>query len=430
MGKERNQGPGDVEITKLNLISSSGDNIDIRDVFTSIDIYEGIFNNSISGAITVLDSLSLIENMPLFGNEIVEIGVKTPSLPPEKQLKIRARIYKITDRAPLKDGTVGFVLHFVSPEMLYSAGLKISKSYKEMLISDMATDVYNNYIEPVSNKKFIVEPTTFIRSVILPSWSPFFALNWFAKNCKSEKYVGASFVFFERRDAYIFTSLEALFNVRPQASYIYGIKNTVDEKNQTKSLDDFYNAEKYKIKSSPDTLANISAGMYSAKLVSNDLVKRKMETEYFNYNDDYSDFNHTAKSKLTNNTLFNEFVTSHVTILPKQFNAFGESDEGSKLDEIIMDRKSQLQQIQNIQLEVIVPGNTSRSIGEMITFTIPSYQPTGKDDKKAPNKDEYLSGNYLITSLRHSITPENHSMMMELSGDSFNKELPKAGWRG
>ena len=342
------QRPGDVEITKLKLISSSGDDIDIKDIFISIDIYEDIFENCISGAIAIADSLALAEKMPVIGNEKIEIGIKTPSLPADKQLRLNARIFKITDRAPLKDNTMGYVLHFTSPEKIYSSGIKISKAYKDMLLSDIAEQVYKDYLEPIRNKKIVVEPTAFTRSVLLPSWTPIYALNWLAKNCKAEQHQGASYVFYERRDAYIFTSLETLFKTPSLAKYFYGVKNTVDDKDQTKSVADFFNVEQYNVVQSPDTIGNIRAGMYSGKLISNDLVKRKIDTKYFNYADSFDDFTHLNKSKLTNSTLVGDFVTSHVTLLPKQFNAFGESDEGNSLDEVIMERKSQIKQIQNI----------------------------------------------------------------------------------
>jgi hypothetical protein len=428
VAKDRAQAPGDVNINKLAIISSTGDKVDLRDVFSGLDIFENMFNNSISGAITIADSLNLIETLPIIGNEKIIIEVSTPSLKSSSRIKIEGRIYKISNRAPLKENTIGYVLHFTSPEQLYSTGLKISKSYKDMVLSDMAKDVYTNYLEPIRKKKFVAEPTMYPRSVILANWSPFFSLNWFAKNCKSDQYSGASFVFFERRDAFIFTSLESLFGVAPQANYFYGIKNTVDDKTQTKSVTDFHNADKYKVKRFTDTLENLQQGMYSGKLISNDLVKRKIETEYFNYNDDFSKFRHLNKSKMTNSTVVNEFVTSNITILPKQFNAFGETDEGTKLDEIIMDRKSQLQQLTGVQIEVEVPGDTRRSIGDVVTFTVPSYQPPGK--KVKPGKDKYISGKYLVTALRHVIESDSHLMIMELSSDSFAQELPPAGWRG
>jgi hypothetical protein len=155
--EDRAQRPGDVEITKLKIVSSSGDDIDIKGIMVSLDIFEDIFNNCISGAIAIVDSLSMIENMPLIGNEKIFIGIKTPSLGTSSQIRIEGRIYKITDRAPTKDNSIGYVLHFASPEMIYSTGLKISKTYKEMKLSDMAQDIYKEYLEPVRKKRTVIE---------------------------------------------------------------------------------------------------------------------------------------------------------------------------------------------------------------------------------------------------------------------------------
>ena len=213
---------------------------------------------------------------------------------------------------------------------------------------------------------------------------------------------------------------------------INGIKNMADAK-ENKMTADFYNAESYKFISSPDSIAGLQRGMFSGKLISNDLVNRKIDTKYFNYADTFDDFSHLNKSKLTNNEILGDFVTSHVTLLPKQLNAFGEDDEGNHLDEVIMERKSQFQQLNSVMAEVVVPGNTGRAVGDVVTFSFPAYEASGGEDV-APSADKYLTGKYLITALRHTIAAlensPNHTMTMELSTDSFSSKLPDPGWTG
>ena len=49
-------------------------------------------------------------------------------------------------------------------------------------------------------------------------------------------------------------------------------------------------------------------------------------------------------------------------------------------------------------MEVSVPGNSELNVGDVIELNIPNATTINKLDGK---KDKYLSGKYLITSLRH-----------------------------
>ena len=80
---------------------------------------------------------------------------------------------------------------------------------------------------------------------------------------------------------------------------------------------------------------------------------------------------------------------------------------------------------QNLRFSIEVPGRSDIEVGNTIECVIPKS--TGKDNSgKATFEDyidPYLSGKYLITSIRHSFTLNKHEMILEIMKDSFNKPL-------
>ena len=69
-----------------------------------------------------------------------------------------------------------------------------------------------------------------------------------------------------------------------------------------------------------------------------------------------------------------------------------------------------------------ITGSTTLAVGDMINILIPV---TGRTHGK--EFDEYMSGTYLITELRHmfSTVDKKHEIALVASKDSLPKEYPK-----
>ena len=67
-------------------------------------------------------------------------------------------------------------------------------------------------------------------------------------------------------------------------------------------------------------------------------------------------------------------------------------------------------QLKNIVLSVSVPGNHTRTVGDLVHIDLPSSHFAGE-------KHRYYAGNYLITELSHKITGDSYYMDMILVKD-------------
>ena len=70
-----------------------------------------------------------------------------------------------------------------------------------------------------------------------------------------------------------------------------------------------------------------------------------------------------------------------------------------------------------------VNGRSDIEVGGIVRFDFPSITPKDSNTLESDGTDKYLSGLYLITAIRHKITPLKHMMIMELVKDSAKTAL-------
>ena len=72
-----------------------------------------------------------------------------------------------------------------------------------------------------------------------------------------------------------------------------------------------------------------------------------------------------------------------------------------------------------------MPGNTSRHVGDLIRFEVPSHIPEDDSDIGSVQIGHQLySGYYLVSKIRHIIKKDGFEMDLELIKNSFAKRLP------
>ena len=72
-----------------------------------------------------------------------------------------------------------------------------------------------------------------------------------------------------------------------------------------------------------------------------------------------------------------------------------------------------------IQLTIVVPGNTTLAVGEIIKVSIPASR---TDNSKDVKQDRVYSGKYLIASLKHTYRKEGMTSTLYLTKDSIRED--------
>ncbi len=432
---------GDVNVLAVELWSSQHQTpISLADVWLNISIFEDINNPFIEGEITIPDSGDLLSSLPIMGNEKIRITFSTPSnLEPRVVI---GQIVSITGQTQLTQAMKVYVLGFVSPEFVFNQKTQFSKSYNKMLISDMVQDIHSQFIFGINKKPLKAIPSTSQTSRVIPTFSPFKAIDWLSKWAVTRNYPdGVSYVFFESKDTYFFGPVESLIDVvthRTPAA-VYTRTNVNAQANQAKNVAaGFYTIQS--ISESPvEVMDDIVHGLYASLRKEHDIVLRTISDTNFNYFDEYSKTTHLEsnidKTMLHNDLNLGEYPNSFIVYATDHFQAFTGQGSRNVSNSQSLIRNSQMQQFFARRLDIVIPGDSDRTIGEVVQLDIPNASPMIEDNEG--ELDRYLSGRYLITSLRHSIdrSADNrrstYSISMEVSKDSVKTPYPdqiKTGW--
>jgi hypothetical protein len=86
-------------------------------------------------------------------------------------------------------------------------------------------------------------------------------------------------------------------------------------------------------------------------------------------------------------------------------------------------RLVQNQQANNIKLNIRAPGLSTRTVGDLIEFKLPTTYLEDRDGYTQSQGHTYLSGYYLITKLRHHFTKEKYEIEFEAIKDSLKVPL-------
>ena len=425
------QKPGDVQVSSIFIYSSIASKpYDISSIWENISIFEDMSKSYIFGQITIEDTQNLIQEIPILLNDRIEIQYKTSSA--FEFEKIIGYIIDIPTRTGTSsgEGSELYVLEFITPEFVRSKSLKVRKSYQNTFISDMVGDIYNQFLLPATGKDLSIAPTLFPDSKVVPNLSPIQSINWLSKWAQSPDYrFGASYMFFENRSGYHFTPLESLVdeNNNPTAdSYTVSLSN-VDEIRSDGGRA-FVVIDKYKPKVG-NFLNMLESGTFASTFVYRDPIMRQTYKNIFNYARNSQEVEHiNGDSPIHNDERLSILADSHYIIGTHHSNAFGENIAASRTKDTILVRNSQLKSFESMSIDISIPGNSQRTIGEVIFLNLPSIGMASLEDSLG-ERDKYISGRYLIHNLRHEISRKATSQPvfrthMRVLRDSVLEKLP------
>jgi len=318
---------------------------------------------------------------------------------------------------------------------MLSEQYKISKRYKNSLISDNVKDILTNYLKTPSSKipSGNFETTYGKYDFVIPTLKPYDAINFMTNYARpNPSNPGADMLFFENRYGFNFRSLQTMMKQEPYYTYTYKPKNT-DSKDLNTSV---YNVTTYEILDSFDTLNGITTGTFANQLISANPLTREKKVTNFDYgvyqqksknlnpypiidnsiNRKGDGLNKTSQAVLK--LIFSNFdskSTPAINALP------GAMGNDIYAETYIPYRTAQLALANYTRIRMSVPGDPNLTIGKVITFNLLTRRPNSLD------LDKYYSGNYFITGVRHLIGGQNlneYKTILEITKESVPNAYP------
>jgi len=406
---------GEVNVSKIDLISTNGYATDITNLVVETNVYEDMFSNSISATLVIADATNLSEVLPIVGEEIVEIEFTTPTLQ-QKFIKT-FYVYKISDRNLSEASRAQtYVMHLCSKELIISENNKISKAFSGK-ISTTVSNIFSDKEFIGSDKKLIVEDTSNSYSFVAPYWTPFKTINWLSERAMN-KTGTPNYVFFETTQSFEFTSIERLMKSPPKRSYVYADVNATTLFND---IDSKYNVvDNIYADVSFDYLRRLNSGMYSSSLQTLDMTSKTIKAYDYDYIKNFSNSTHLEKNPISTPNIIRKKIASQYFIEKNGHLYSNKMDQGH--DKRYLQRNSLMEQVFAYRVNISVPGRFDIKAGDVIDFTINSFGAFGSEEMHQITDNKY-TGKYLITAIRHIIRSNKHTMNLEIIKDSFAKPL-------
>lgn len=401
---------GDVRLLNVILTNGAGTaRMDISAQLVLMSIFEDIEQPTMYAELTLVDSLNLVKDFPIIGEETIEISFFTPGR--DRPSNFKFRVFSVEGNAINNTGTTSaYVLKAVSQEHFVNNILLIDKTYNTTC-GDIVLDVLLNELK--TQKKMNVESTRGIVPLTIPFKSPFEALDMIRQRAIAKRPSGGVFVFFENQFGFNFVTLEKLLEdgkkeIKSKTFTYYPIQNTDKERERFS----FRNIQRLQHLTKFDSIEKLSSGLFKNNVRSLDLLTKSVTETEFRFNEQLSKFATGEKKTTAPNS--DKFMYEAIQGAPVYMFTPKDSSKGNDFIGDLLGYRDAFTTLfnQNV-VRGMVYGDNYLSVGDLISIELPDV--SGTTEKKAP--DERFSGNYLITKLRHMINLEDRKFKYNITFD-------------
>jgi len=451
------QHAGQYIIEDLRLVTTTGLEVNLITSVLGITIFEDISSMTVTGTIAIMDSVNLASHGPLLGQEYLHLKIRTPFVNKDESATIDFSknaflVHSISKRQKLTGGVQGFVLSFVSQELVKNQRLKVTQSLTDTwsnIVKKMLTD--KKYLN--TKKKIDLEPTAGVKKFVAPNVRPLDIIVMGMKQAVSEFKGEPTYLFYETLKGFNFRTLASLYNNAALMEYSVMEPGTNVKDGIIDVFKDLRTVLNYEIVANNDSIASYRTGMFGSKLITHDIISKSYETKIYNYHDNWINESHIVSGvtegkpdhplashlAITEEGLRVSDFPARTFMMPTSLSGGVDSQHTTENNtnpymaydphKWLQRRNSQMIQLENaLQVNILVHGNTLINAGDKVLFNLPyNAVPKGPGNERY---DKFYKGPFLIKKIRHDFfNGENpkHQMNMQLVKDSLEEKLDNVG---
>lgn len=395
--------------------------IDITNLVTEIIVNEGIFKSSIEVELTIVDAINLLEDGRVSGSERIQILIdRTEPSGEYKSWDIETHIASIDSFARLKPGFETYVFRCVSRHSYVNQTKSISRSFAgsiSKLISNIVTKdlsselgIYNG------NSKGSIRG-------IYPNLRPLDCITWLLRNASDNS---TPFYFYESlNNGLELDSYESMVNQDVYREYNYLSTPDAGLLPGSQGYFEVLLNSIRKLSSDLDIsqFHQLGDGAYGGTVNSLDYANKSYTSKTYTYGDNntklnkYKPFTSTAK---INGQAYNEITKGKDYYLSTNSKAFKADSYHDIANPTILKKQAHYKGLGYMSHDIVVHGDFDMSPGKKISIAIDK---AGDIEEGTFKRNQYFSGNYIVTEITHVFTSEEYTMDMAIRKDSLETDF-------
>ena len=400
---------------------------DIGNLVNTLEYFESIYAPCASTNIKVNDAAGFNNGAGLKGDEDVEIAFGSDT---GETITMKFKTIIVGDRMRVKDNQDLMMLTAVPQEFALNNSKEVVKTYSNKKISDIVKELHGDMTkESTTLKKDLVtnEDTEGNATYTGIGKSPITVMRWASKEAKSAQSKASNYVFYQDRDGYHFRTIDKMLEGGAGDTLTYAHQNIGaaggDPANAKKKIIAFDQEKDI------DKMKSSYNGGNSDHWYYYDPTTGKIDSTENGKRDGAGQTTHTGATQVTGQQSSARGQRFNFVAAPGQ----SESKFRDSRDPSIKENKrsiadhaaqsSAANQLDNLVINIRVPGDTKYKPGVKVTLNIPANQEEGELDKR--------SGSFLVTSIRHVVYRDDKDLkyecILECKSDSQNKSTPGGG---
>jgi hypothetical protein len=397
---------------------------DINNLVNTLEYFESIYAPCASVNIIVNDAAGFNNSAGLKGNEDVEIAFGAAD---GDTINMKFKTITVGDRTRVKDGQDLMRMTAVPQEFTDNNSKEVVKTYSGKKVSDIVKELHGDMTkESTTIKKDLItnEETEGNVTYTGTGKSPITVIRWAAKEAKSAQAKASNYVFYQDREGYHFRTVDKMLEGSGGDTLVYATQNIgAAGGDPKKKIIAFDQAKDF------DKLKSSYNGGNSDHWYYYDPTTGKIDSTENGKRDGAGKGSHTGATQVTGEQTSARGQRFNFVAAPGQ----SESKFRDARDPSIKENKrtiadhaaqsSAAMQLDNLVMNVRVPGDTKYKPGVKITLQIPTNQEDSELDKR--------SGSFLVTSVRHVVYKDDkdikYECVLECKSDSQNKSSSGGG---
>lgn len=402
---------GQYELIKLTITTKTSNPVvlDIEPSFTDAAIYESIFDHTMSGNVSFVDTNNIVQKYGLGHGETVEIEWTTAGVG-NSTILVSGEVYDLAGPNQIGDHSSGYTLHFASPESLASIKKRMFSGYTTSC-SEIIRQIFERIrrMSPIKTKALIADETRNIENIVFTGQPAISAIQLVV-----DRAVAASgdhgMLFYENNQEFRLTSLEQLYKQDPVIEYTYKSQPAFEDVKNAQE-ESFNTFQDFEVDVANKHADDVLDGQYGSAWGYLSLFDKNLSVVNYDSKARYDQAKSLGKNPNILDSNFNSDYSDRLTIM---YSMHHEPNE-----EAVVLNKMKLLKASTININIGVFGASLIKVGDVCLASIPSFSSDDFSDKSF----DAMSGKFLISEIKHLLTPKTYNQRVQLLKDSFEEVI-------